>query len=218
MNNDTSKTNTTAAPLDAKPDLVKRIGNTTFDIHIHFSETSRETFTDKVVRLITVTGKGAYKGKAVVPFTISAKTIENANDFMIKEIKPKTFNGKLQKPVISVIIQLDGKSKKLSKKDYKVTYKDNFHAGEATILVTGKGNYAGLSATAKFTINPQQIKKASLKGTQGKLTLTYARRKLKEGYDYEISQYGALAKNKVEVTIKGAGDFTGTLTKNVKIQ
>lgn len=52
MNNDTSKTSHTTAPLDAKPDLVKRIGNTTFDIHIHFSETSRETFTDKVVRLI----------------------------------------------------------------------------------------------------------------------------------------------------------------------
>ena len=51
MNHDTSKTST-AAPLDVKPDLVKRIGNTTFDIHIHFSETSRETFTDKVVRLI----------------------------------------------------------------------------------------------------------------------------------------------------------------------
>ena len=39
-------------PLTAKPDLVKNIGGTTFDIHIHFSETSRETFTDKVVRLI----------------------------------------------------------------------------------------------------------------------------------------------------------------------
>ena len=51
MNHDTSKTST-AASLDVKPDLVKRIGNTTFDIHIHFSETSRETFTDKVVRLI----------------------------------------------------------------------------------------------------------------------------------------------------------------------
>ena len=33
----------TTALLDVKPDLVKRIGNTTFDIHIHFSETSRET-------------------------------------------------------------------------------------------------------------------------------------------------------------------------------
>ena len=48
MNHDTSKTSPTAAP----PAIVKRIGNTTFDIHIHFSETSRETFTDKVVRLI----------------------------------------------------------------------------------------------------------------------------------------------------------------------
>ena len=55
MNNETSKTSTpaTASPLiAAKPDLVKNIGGTTFDIHIHFSETSRETFTDKVVRLI----------------------------------------------------------------------------------------------------------------------------------------------------------------------
>ena len=43
MNHDTSKTSRAAAPLDVKPDLVKRIGNTTFDIHIHFSETSRET-------------------------------------------------------------------------------------------------------------------------------------------------------------------------------
>ena len=52
INNAPRKTSRTPAPLDAKPDLVKRIGNTTFDIHIHFSETSRETFTDKVVRLI----------------------------------------------------------------------------------------------------------------------------------------------------------------------
>ena len=53
MNNETSKTSTPAAvsPLTVKPDLVKNIGGTTFDIHIHFSETSKETFTDKVVRL-----------------------------------------------------------------------------------------------------------------------------------------------------------------------
>lgn len=33
----------------AQPDLVKKIGNTTFDIHVHFSEKSKETFTDKVI-------------------------------------------------------------------------------------------------------------------------------------------------------------------------
>lgn len=54
MNNETNNHSTAAAasPLTAKPDFVKNIGGTTFDIHIHFSETSRETFTDKVVRLI----------------------------------------------------------------------------------------------------------------------------------------------------------------------
>ena len=41
----------TSTPAE-RPDLVKRIGNTTFDIYVHFSETSKETFTDKVLRLI----------------------------------------------------------------------------------------------------------------------------------------------------------------------
>lgn len=35
-----------------QPALVKKIGGTTFDIHVYFSETSKETFTDKVLRLI----------------------------------------------------------------------------------------------------------------------------------------------------------------------
>ncbi len=34
------------------PDMVKTVGGTTFDIYFHFSQTSRETFTDKVLRLI----------------------------------------------------------------------------------------------------------------------------------------------------------------------
>ena len=42
----------TVKPRLIEADLVKNISGTTFDIHIHFSKTSRETFTDKVVRLI----------------------------------------------------------------------------------------------------------------------------------------------------------------------
>jgi hypothetical protein len=49
----TDKTNAVTRPADEKPpSITRRIGNTTFDIHIHFSETSKETFTDKVLRLI----------------------------------------------------------------------------------------------------------------------------------------------------------------------
>ena len=56
MNKTTKTTNAApaASPLTVKeqPAFVKTIDGTTFDIHIHFSETSRETFTDKVLRLI----------------------------------------------------------------------------------------------------------------------------------------------------------------------
>ena len=51
MNND--KTISTKRPAgDKTPMITRRIGSTTYKIHVHFSETSKETFTDKVLRLI----------------------------------------------------------------------------------------------------------------------------------------------------------------------
>jgi hypothetical protein len=53
MNNtDTTINAPVKAKETAQPDLVKRIGNTTYEVKIHFSETSKETLTDKVMRLI----------------------------------------------------------------------------------------------------------------------------------------------------------------------
>ena len=58
MSNEPSKTSTPAAasPLTAKeaeqPDIVKKIGNTTYRVKIHFSTTSKETMSDKIKRLI----------------------------------------------------------------------------------------------------------------------------------------------------------------------
>ena len=49
MNND--KTNTTTAKAE-QPEFTKRIGNTTYRVRVYFSQTSKETFTDKVMRLI----------------------------------------------------------------------------------------------------------------------------------------------------------------------
>ena len=44
--------NAPPVPDTPPPDMVKTVGGTTFDIYFHFSQTSRETFTDKVLRLI----------------------------------------------------------------------------------------------------------------------------------------------------------------------
>ena len=58
MNNDTSNRSTpaTASPLTVKdaapPVMIKKIGNTTYQVKIHFSTTSKETMSDKIKRLI----------------------------------------------------------------------------------------------------------------------------------------------------------------------
>ena len=45
-----------ASPLTVEeaeqPDIVKKIGNTTYRVIIHFSTTSKETMSDKIKRLI----------------------------------------------------------------------------------------------------------------------------------------------------------------------
>ena len=76
MTNDFSKTSTSAAPAPEvgdstsregrtiplpvteggnappAPDLVKKIGKTTYRVRVHFSETSKETMSDKIKRML----------------------------------------------------------------------------------------------------------------------------------------------------------------------
>ena len=66
----------------------------------------------------------------------------------IGKIDTQYYTGKAIKPVIAVY---DG-TKKLTTKDYAVSYKNNVNAGVATITVKGKGSYAG-TATATFEIS-----------------------------------------------------------------
>lgn len=167
---------------------------------------------------VIITGKGTYKGRVVKPFTIKAATV-TSEQVTIKPISAKTYNRKLQKPAVTVTVPNGTKTKKLTKnKDYSITYKNNLHVGKATVVITGRGNYKGMEARAEFTINPQKISKASVKGTQGNITLMYAGRALREGSDYETPIYGEVKNNKIKVIIKGKGDFAGEMTKNVKIQ
>lgn len=42
----------TIAARQEAPQLIRRIGTTTYEVSIHFSDTSRETMADKIKRLI----------------------------------------------------------------------------------------------------------------------------------------------------------------------
>ena len=56
MSNKNSNNLATTSPLNVKemeqPAIVKKIGNTTYQVKIHFSTTSKETMSDKIKRLI----------------------------------------------------------------------------------------------------------------------------------------------------------------------
>ena len=45
------KTDTATAKAKA-PDLVKRIGKTTYKVKVHFNPNSRETMSDKIIRML----------------------------------------------------------------------------------------------------------------------------------------------------------------------
>ena len=47
----TGKTNNTAAETKP-PDFVKRIGKTTYKVNVYFSTTSKETMSDKIIRML----------------------------------------------------------------------------------------------------------------------------------------------------------------------
>jgi len=49
----TTAINTTAPAVEqGKPQMTQKHGNTTYEVYIHYSQTSKETLTDKVMRLI----------------------------------------------------------------------------------------------------------------------------------------------------------------------
>ena len=47
----TEKINTAAAKAE-QPDLVRKIDKTTYKVKVHFSTTSKETMSDKIIRML----------------------------------------------------------------------------------------------------------------------------------------------------------------------
>ena len=186
-----------------------KIGNVTLEKNKQYKVQYKDN-TKAGTALVIITGKGQYKGKVVKSFTIEP----SKSKFTVSSISDKTYNGKLQKPSVTV---KDGTKKLKVNRDYTVTYAKNLSAGKATVTITGIGNYAGSApVTTTFTIKSQKISKASVKGTVSKgITLTYNKKPLVEGVDYKLT-YGAVKNGKTQVTITGIGDFTDKNTKMIK--
>lgn len=83
-----------------------------------------------------------------ISLTVNAKSLTGAN---VTVSGSYTYTGQAQIPAAdAVTVQLDGKT--IPNDRYTISASDNTNAGQATVTVTGKGDYIG-TASGTFTIN-----------------------------------------------------------------
>ena len=128
----------------------------------------------------TETTKPAEPPKQTEP----SKPVKPVSRKLTVKVKNVTYNGKAQKPAITVYA---GK-KKLSSKYYTVSYKNNKNVGYGTVIVKGKGRYGKYSGTAAFKINLKKTKLSAAKSTKKKtFTTTWKKTGGNSGWQVQYS-------------------------------
>lgn len=193
---------------------------------IYFGNTSTGTAS------VVITGIGEYVGTKKATFKIIGTPIKNAK---VTGIANKVYNSYSQKQNISVML---GGKVLTEGEDYEVEYTYNAKAGQAVMIIKGINAYTG-SIKKTFRISAYDLAKDTEKlvggikdditveyvkgGCKPKIELTFAGKVLMEGRDYTISYRNnkaaaaANSRRPPSFTIKGKGNFKGTITRNFSI-
>ena len=113
--------------------------------------------------------------------------------------------------------------------DYDIAYEKNTDAGFAYVVITGKGDFTWF-IKKQFIIKPAAIKKVTLEKTKYPYTgeeikpeVTVTAKvngetvELKQYQDYLVSYENNIEKGTATLTVRGLGNFTGTVEKTFKI-
>ena len=126
----------TFAWSDAVKDTIPTVGNSSYKVVFTPSED-----TEKNYETISTT-------EQEISLTVNAKSLTGAN---VTVSGSYTYTGQAQIPVAdAVTVQLDGET--IPNDQYTISASDNTNAGQATVTVTGQGDYTG-TASGTFTIN-----------------------------------------------------------------
>lgn len=168
---------------------------------------------------VRIDGIGNYEGSIDENFIIRAAWISNTKDFKISLSYPSVkYNGKAQSPNVTIERTFEGKTTTLTKgKDFNVTLSNNVNCGNATIKITGIGNYYA-TVTKTFRIIPADVTGFQYTSTANSITLKW--NKSNGGitgyhvlyYDRASKQYKTLRvlpANTTSVTLNNARPATG---------
>ena len=169
-----------------------------------------------------------------VELTVNFQSRKTLSVGMVADIADQTYMGAELKPALTI---KDGGATLVEDKDYTVEYSNNVNVGTtAKATITGKGVYTG-SVEKTFTISAASIAEAevtvsgtytytgaAIQPTTGNISVTFNNEELRAGTDYEIQGYSnntnaatANSENAPTVTIKGKGNYSGTVTQTFTI-
>lgn len=168
-----------------------------------------------------IQGMGNFTDGCAASFEITKASLEKGT----VTVEEQTFTGTELTPDVTVSL---GDVLLEENVDYTVEgFDNNTDAGEASVTVTGTGNYTG-TLTGKFTILPLSISGSEF--TLGEIAAeTYSGDEirpgvvlyrdgtaLEEGRDYRVTYEDNINAGTADVTVTGAGNYAGT--KTVKFQ
>ena len=166
---------------------------------------------------IVVKGIGKYSGTIEKTFTIKDPTKIDIATLPISLSAAKTDYTGRQRPVR---VRISGLTQGI---DYNVRYENNVNVGDATVIITGKGNYTGTVTKTYIIYRKMSTLSPSLESDKyeydGKeKTPKVTIEGLTEGKDYTVSYSNNVNVGEATVTIKGiAPYYTGTITKTFTI-
>lgn len=180
---------------------------------------------------LVIAGKGNYTGEKELPFEITNKT--PVSRFKIAKIASCAYDGTPKEPSVTV---KDGKKELEQGTDYELSYENNTEVGKATVIVKGKGDYAG-SRKAAFSITGTPLSKATITGFNASVEYTgesisqdvhltvrtkigneTVEKTLRKGTDYEVRFLNCTSAGKASMILTGKCGYTGTVKKTFTIK
>ena len=163
---------------------------------------------------VTITGIGEYIGSQTVTIAERKATLQSS---MVSQITEQTFNGGALEP--NPEVSYNGATL-VKDVDYTLTFANNTDIGTATVTITGIGHFEG-TVTRQFLIRTKTLEQnfvASIAnqeytGTaiEPNVELIYNGSALKENVDYRISFSNNTEVGTATATIKGRGNYVGTI-------
>lgn len=215
--------------VEIKPQVtVKWINNVlgeNNDYRVEYSDNVNVgTATVKVVAL------GNYNGVVIKTFEITPKSLAGWTEGMMLGGAPYIYNGAEHKPTLT--LTTNNGVDLMPDTDYSCEYLNNIDAGEATIVVKGKGNYCD-STEILFGIIPQKITIANI-GDLAQSSYAYTGSAitpsivvsydngnkvvtLEQDVDYTVSYMNNINVGEATIVATGKGNYSGEITKTFTI-